>query len=77
MPAVHEAPFPTVCMLNGHCFGAGFELTMACDMRTASTEARMGLPEIHVGIPSPGRSTGASSTAWRRLTGGASRPAPR
>lgn len=50
--AVHEAPFPTVCMLNGHCFGAGFELAMACDMRTVSTEARMGLPEIRVGIPS-------------------------
>lgn len=50
--AVHEAPFPTVCMMNGHCLGAGFELAMACDMRTASTEARMGLPEIRVGIPS-------------------------
>ena len=50
--AVHEAPFPTICMMNGHCFGAGFELAMACDMRTASTEARMGLPEIRVGIPS-------------------------
>jgi enoyl-CoA hydratase/carnithine racemase len=50
--AVHEAPFPTVCMINGHCLGAGFELAMACDMRTASVEARMGLPEIRVGIPS-------------------------
>jgi enoyl-CoA hydratase/carnithine racemase len=50
--AVHEAPFPTVCMMNGHCLGAGFELAMACDLRTASSEARMGLPEIRVGIPS-------------------------
>ena len=50
--AVHEALFPTVCMMNGHCLGAGFELAMACDLRTASSEARMGLPEIRVGIPS-------------------------
>jgi len=50
--AVHEAPFPTICMMHGHCLGAGFELAMACDLRTASDEARMGLPEIRVGIPS-------------------------
>jgi len=50
--AVHEAPFPTVCMVNGACLGAGFELAMACDLRVASTEATLGLPEVRVGIPS-------------------------
>ena len=50
--SVHEAPFPTVCMMNGHCLGAGLELAMACDMRTAAADALMGLPEIKVGIPS-------------------------
>ena len=50
--AVHEAPFPTVCMVNGACLGAGFELAMACDMRVASTEALLGLPEVKVGVPS-------------------------
>jgi len=49
---VHDAPFPTVCMINGACLGAGFELAMACDLRTAAGEAVMGLPEIRVGIPS-------------------------
>ena len=49
---VHEAPFPVIAMLNGYCLGAGFELVMACDLRTASTEARLGLPEIKVGVPS-------------------------
>ena len=49
---VHDAPFPTVCMINGACLGAGFELAMACDLRTVATEAVMGLPEIRVGIPS-------------------------
>ena len=49
---VHEAPFPTVCMINGACLGAGFELAMACDLRTAVAGALLGLPEIRVGIPS-------------------------
>jgi enoyl-CoA hydratase/carnithine racemase len=50
--AVHEAPFPTIGMINGACLGAGFELAMACDMRVAATGAMLGLPEIRVGIPS-------------------------
>jgi len=50
--SVHEAPFPTVCMINGPCLGAGLELAMACDLRTAAADAQMGLPEIKVGIPS-------------------------
>ncbi len=50
--AVHEAPFPTIAMVNGACLGAGFELVMACDIRIASSEARFGLPEVRVGIPS-------------------------
>jgi enoyl-CoA hydratase/carnithine racemase len=49
---VHDAPFPTVCMINGACLGAGFELAMACDLRTAAADAVLGLPEIRVGIPS-------------------------
>jgi enoyl-CoA hydratase/carnithine racemase len=49
---VHEAPFPTVCMINGACLGAGFELAMACDLRVAAAGASMGLPEVRVGVPS-------------------------
>jgi enoyl-CoA hydratase/carnithine racemase len=50
--AVHDAPFPTIAMVNGACLGAGFELAMACDLCVASREARLGLPEIRVGVPS-------------------------
>src|SRR5439155_561395 len=50
--AVHEAPFPTIAMVNGACLGAGFELAMACDIRTAAAGARLGLPEVKVGVPS-------------------------
>jgi enoyl-CoA hydratase/carnithine racemase len=49
---VHDAPFPTIGMVHGACLGAGFELAMACDLRTAAAETRLGLPEIRVGIPS-------------------------
>ena len=50
--AVHDAPFPTLAMVNGPCLGAGFELAMACDLRVAAAGARMGLPEVKVGAPS-------------------------
>src|SRR5499427_6202370 len=50
--AVHDAPFPTIAMVNGACLGAGFELAMACDLRVAATGAPMGLPEVKVGAPS-------------------------
>jgi len=50
--AVHDAPFPTLAMVNGACLGAGFELAMACDLRTAAAGALLGLPEVKVGVPS-------------------------
>ena len=50
--AVHDAPFPTIAMVNGACLGAGFELAMACDLRAAVAGAPMGLPEVKVGAPS-------------------------
>jgi enoyl-CoA hydratase/carnithine racemase len=50
--AVHDAPFPTVAMVNGPCLGAGFELAMACDLRVAAARAQLGLPEVKVGAPS-------------------------
>ena len=50
--AVHEAPFPVVAMVHGACLGAGLELALACDLRVASEDAHLGLPEVRVGIPS-------------------------
>jgi enoyl-CoA hydratase len=50
--AVHQAPVPVIAAIHGACLGAGFELALACDLRVAATDARFGLPEVRVGVPS-------------------------
>src|SRR5499427_8973896 len=50
--AVRLAPVPTVAMINGFCIGAAFEMALACDLRVAHADARVGLPEVRLGIPS-------------------------
>lgn len=41
---------PSVAMINGFALGGGCELALACTLRTASKTARMGLPEVSLGI---------------------------
>ncbi len=41
---------PSVAMVNGFALGGGCELALACTLRTAATSARMGLPEVGLGI---------------------------
>lgn len=44
-----------VAAIQGYALGAGVELAMCCDIRIASEDARMGLPEVSLGyIPSAG-----------------------
>jgi enoyl-CoA hydratase len=43
-------PKPVVAMINGFCLGGGCELALACDVRVASDTAKLGQPEINLGI---------------------------
>lgn len=43
-------PIPTIAAINGFAFGGGLELALAADLRVASSSARMGLPEVGLGL---------------------------
>jgi enoyl-CoA hydratase len=43
-------PLASVALINGYAFGGGLELAMACTFRLATPNARMGLPEIKLGV---------------------------
>jgi len=43
-------PVPSVAVINGYAFGGGLELAMACTFRLATPNAKMGQPEIKLGL---------------------------
>jgi enoyl-CoA hydratase len=48
--AMRSAPFPIVARVNGHALGGGFGLMLACDLVVTAREARLGTPEINIGL---------------------------
>ncbi|MHB1844725.1 MAG: enoyl-CoA hydratase/isomerase family protein [Deltaproteobacteria bacterium] len=47
---VEEFPLPTIAAIRGHALGGGLELALACDIRIAADDAKLGLPEVTLGI---------------------------
>nr|WP_315597382.1 enoyl-CoA hydratase [uncultured Cupriavidus sp.] len=73
--ALRHFPVPVIARMPGWCLGGGLELALACDIRVASDDAQLGMPEVKVGIPSVihaalmPRLIGNARTAWFLLTG--------
>ncbi|MBT00738.1 MAG: fatty acid oxidation complex subunit alpha FadB [Oceanospirillaceae bacterium] len=47
---IEDLPFPTVAAINGLALGGGFEICLACDYRVMAKTAKVGLPEVKLGI---------------------------
>lgn len=73
--AVRNLRVPVIARIPGWCLGGGMEFALACDLRIGSDQAKLGMPEVKVGIPSiihaallP-RLVGQARTNWLLLTG--------
>lgn len=73
--AVRLLPKPVIARIPGWCLGGGMEFALACDLRIGADAAKMGMPEVKVGIPSiiqaallP-RLIGTARSNWMLLTG--------
>jgi cyclohexa-1,5-dienecarbonyl-CoA hydratase len=82
LPAFHRliedllgAPVPTAAVVRGRCLGGGFEVVLACDLVFASHDAKLGVPEIVLGVFPPAAAVllplrvGASRASRAVLTG--------
>lgn len=73
--AIRVLRMPVVARIPGWTLGGGLEFALCCDLRIASTAARLGMPEVKVGIPSVihaslmPRLIGKSRATWLLLTG--------
>jgi enoyl-CoA hydratase/carnithine racemase len=48
--ALERFPFPTLAALPGHTIGGGLELALACDLRIATEQIKLGMPPAKLGL---------------------------
>lgn len=51
--ALESFPYPTLAALPGHTIGGGLELAVACDLRVASSNIKLGMPPAKLGLVYP------------------------
>ena len=72
---VRQISVPVIARVPGWTLGGGLEFALCCDLRIGSTAARLGMPEVKVGIPSVihaallPRLIGKARANWLLLTG--------
>jgi len=47
---IENLPKPVIAAINGHCLGGGLELALVCHFRLCTQKARLGLPEVSIGV---------------------------
>jgi len=50
--AIRDLAVPVIAAIRGYCLGGGMEIAAACDIRLAAMDARFGMPEVALGLPS-------------------------
>lgn len=53
LAALRDLAIPTIALVEGHCYGAGVALAMACDLRLAHPRAQFAIPPAKLGIGYP------------------------
>jgi enoyl-CoA hydratase len=48
--ALASVPRATIAAINGYALGGGLELALACDFRVCAEDAKLGLPEVQLGV---------------------------
>lgn len=47
---IEAIPKPVIAAIGGYCLGGGCEIVLACDLRIAADNLKIGLPEVNIGI---------------------------
>lgn len=50
MNTIENSGKPVIAVINGYALGGGLELALACDMRVISSSAKVGVPEVALGV---------------------------